>query len=471
SNMGSSQSKPEFNTVLADKQVEDGYNVILSCEAKEEGLEVSWVKDGQKLYCVEGKHKVKQIGKKCVLEISRIQESDEGKYTVTLSNSSGSESCSALVRVSIQEWRTVKWRQGEMLNALRTFNICDEVQELRFLLYGPVGTGKSSTINTIKTIFEGRQYVNCLAAAESTTSHTLCYECYRFVNEEGLFPFAFNDIMGVEGQGGVQNQDIISALKGHITEGYMFNSHAPLSENNRYYHQNPSLNDQMHCLVYVVSADKISMLDKDFITKLKFVRERASRMGIPQVVFMTKVDRTCPLTKDNLKNIYKSKKIRDKNLLQFWLINMLHVEPIFVFNFESFRFANEEESFPFIFYDIMGAEATEEGVRTPDVISALNGHIKEGYMFNSYAPLSKGNSYYNQNPSLSDQMHCLVYVVPADKVSVMEVDFLKKLESVRKTASSMGIPQVVFMTRVDRACQMTKENLQNIYKSKKIREN
>ncbi|KAM9431952.1 interferon-induced protein 44-like [Clarias gariepinus] len=310
--MGSSTSTPEFSTVLADKQVLEGYNVILSCEAKEEGLEVSWEKDGHKLYCVEGKHKVKQIVKKCVLEISNLQDSDEGKYTITLSNKSGSASCSALVRVSMNEWRTVNWRQREMLNALRTFNICDEVQELRFLLYGPVGTGKSSTINTIKSIFEGRQYVNCLAAAESTTSHTLCYECYRFANEEGLFPFAFNDIMGAEAQGGVQNQDIISALKGHMKEGYTFNANVPLSENNRYYHQNPSLNDQMHCLVYVVSADKISMLDQDFIQKLKYVRETASRMGIPQVVFMTKVDRTCPLTKDNLKNVYKSKKIRDK---------------------------------------------------------------------------------------------------------------------------------------------------------------
>ncbi|XP_053352962.1 interferon-induced protein 44-like [Clarias gariepinus] len=310
--MGSSPSKPEFSTVLGDKQVEEGCNVILSCEAKEEGLEISWEKDGHKLYCVEGKHKIKQIGKKCVLEISKLKESDEGKYTITLRNISGSESCSAMVRVSINEWRPVKWRQGEMFNALRTFNICDEVQELRFLLYGPVGTGKSSTINTIKSIFEGRQYVNCLAAAESTTSHTLCYECYRFANEEGLFPFAFNDIMGAEGQGGVRTEDIINALKGHMKEGYTFNPKVPLSENNRYYHQNPSLKDQMHCLVYVVSADKISMLDQDLIGKFKYVRETASRMGIPQVVFMTKVDRTCPLTKHDLKNIYKSKKIRDK---------------------------------------------------------------------------------------------------------------------------------------------------------------
>ena len=34
--------------------------------------------------------------------------------------------------------------------------------------------------------------------------------------------------------------------------------------------------------------------------------------GMPQVVFLTRVDRACPMTKANLRNIYNSKKIRDK---------------------------------------------------------------------------------------------------------------------------------------------------------------
>ncbi|MCI4378113.1 hypothetical protein PGIGA_G00212160 [Pangasianodon gigas] len=199
-----------------------------------------------------------------------------------------------------------------MLNTLKAFKICNEVPELCFLLYGPVGAGKSSTINTIRTIFEGRQFVNCLAAAGSTTSHTLCYERFRFANEAGSFPFAFNDIMGAEAEDGVHTQDIISALKGHMKEGYLFNSKYPLSESNHYYNQNPSLSDQMHCLVYAIPADKISMMGNDFIKKLKSVRETASGMGIPQVVFMTAVDKACEMTKENLQNIYKSKKIRDK---------------------------------------------------------------------------------------------------------------------------------------------------------------
>ncbi|XP_060784892.1 interferon-induced protein 44-like [Neoarius graeffei] len=112
----------------------------------------------------------------------------------------------------------------------------------------------------------------------------------------------------------------------------------------------------------------------------------------------------------------------------------------------------------------MGAEA-EGGVHTEDIILALKGHMKEGYLFNSATPLSESNRYYNQNPSLSVQMHCLVFITPADKISMMNKGFLEKLKRLRETASRMGIPQVVFMTRVDCACQLTKENLRNIYKS------
>ncbi|XP_047671052.1 interferon-induced protein 44-like isoform X2 [Tachysurus fulvidraco] len=211
----------------------------------------------------------------------------------------------------MKEWRKVDWKQERMLKSLKTFQICNEVQELRFLVCGPVGTGKSSTINTIRSIFEGRQFIDCLAASGTTTSHTLSYQRFQIANEGRTFPFAFNDIMGSEKDSGVLNEDIISALKGHIKEGYPFNAQTPLSESSLYYNKNPTLSDQMHCLVFVMPADTISTQDQKFMQKMKCVMKAASNMGIPQVVFMTRVDLACPLTKEKLQNVYKSKKIKD----------------------------------------------------------------------------------------------------------------------------------------------------------------
>ncbi|XP_072541360.1 interferon-induced protein 44-like [Salminus brasiliensis] len=312
--MGASQIKPEFSANLADKKVKAGEQILLRCEANTDGVLVTWKKDGQKLYCVDGKHTINKTGTTFYLEITDAQEADEGIYTIHLQNKLGSTSCSAMVTVEVKEWRIAKWIQDPMVDTLRAFTIGNsEVTELRFLLFGPVGAGKSSIINTIKTIFEGHQYVNCLAAAESTTSQTLHFDTYSMA-KNGSFPFAFSDIMGLEKelQKGVSSNDIISALKGHVKDGYTFNSTIPISDGNQYYLRNPRIKDKMHCLVNVIPADKLTMMEHDFILKMKDVRKAASRMNIPQVVFLTRIDRTCQLTKDNLRNVYKSKKIREK---------------------------------------------------------------------------------------------------------------------------------------------------------------
>ncbi|XP_076857452.1 interferon-induced protein 44-like isoform X2 [Brachyhypopomus gauderio] len=320
--MGGNQSKPEFNTVLGDITVGNGEQISLSCEANNTGLTVTWEKDGYKLKCVQDKHIMEQketeseVWKtKCSLKIQNADERDQGNYTINLKNELGTASCSAMVTVELKEWRTVQWNQKAMVPSVKEFKIDnDQVKELRFLLYGAVGVGKSSTVNTIRTIFEGRPFVGCLAEAAAGRSFTKTYEKYGIANgREGMLPLAFNDIMGVEKgeSAGVRTDDIINAMKGHITEGYVFHTEFPITEKDPKYRRNPSLSDRIHCLVSVVGADKIKMMDQEFINKMKKVREAASGMGIPQVVFMTRVDLACPMTKGNLKNIYRSRKIKE----------------------------------------------------------------------------------------------------------------------------------------------------------------
>ncbi|KAL6488190.1 hypothetical protein MHYP_G00019310 [Metynnis hypsauchen] len=314
-NMGFAPSKPEFVTVFADKHVKLGEDVTLRCEANTEELTATWEKNGQKLYGVEGHISMKQGGKLFILEINKAEEKDEGRYALNLKNKQGEASCSAVVTVELSEWRTVQWTQDGMINYLKAFKMSnDKVDTLHFLLYGPTGSGKSSVIDTIKTTFEGHLFINFLAASEiSDTSHTKRYEKCN-IGKDGLLPFAFHDIMGLEKEdkGGVHTHNIISALKGHMKEGYVFNSTTRLTENDPYYLKNPSVSDKIHCLVNIIPADTISMIKEDFIQNMKKVREEASSMGLPQVIFMTRVDRACPLTKRDLRSIYKSRKIKEK---------------------------------------------------------------------------------------------------------------------------------------------------------------
>uniref|UniRef100_A0A3B1IFB2 Interferon-induced protein 44-like n=1 Tax=Astyanax mexicanus TaxID=7994 RepID=A0A3B1IFB2_ASTMX len=138
----------------------------------------------------------------------------------------------------------------------------------------------------------------------------LQYEKYNV----GDVPFTFYDVMGLEkGQSkGVDTNDVISALKGHISKDYTFKPLDPIDEANRYYIPNPTLNDQIHCLVSVIPADKISMMDDEVIQKMKEIRAAASKLGIPQVVFMTRVDKVCEMTEKDITKLYQSRKIKEK---------------------------------------------------------------------------------------------------------------------------------------------------------------
>ncbi|KAL7868931.1 hypothetical protein SRHO_G00103150 [Serrasalmus rhombeus] len=214
----------------------------------------------------------------------------------------------------IRRWREIPQTQRDMLAYLRRYRICNDITELRFLLYGPVGAGKSSTINTIKSIFEERQFITCLVSTETTASHTIDFQKFTVGSEKsGRTPIAFYDVMGLEeGQiQGVHTDDIIKALKGNIRNGYKF-QRTPISEDSDYYNKDPTLNDKIHCLVSVLPADKIRLTTDAVIDKMRIVRRAASALGIPQMVLLTRVDRTCEIVKESVNKVYQSKKIKEK---------------------------------------------------------------------------------------------------------------------------------------------------------------
>ncbi|KAL7866145.1 hypothetical protein SRHO_G00113920 [Serrasalmus rhombeus] len=311
----------EFVNVLAYKQAKEGDDFILRCEANIVEVTATWEKNGHALECVEGKHSVTQSGTTFSLIIRNVAEQDEGSYTLNLLNEAGSASCSAMVTVvthlfltELNEWRDVQWNQSPLITALQNFKISNrKVRELRFLLVGPIGAGKSSIINTIKSIFAGHQFINCLAASD-LMDFTITYQKHTI----GTLPFAFCDMMGIESDKsqGVHTDDIVSALKGHMPNNYKFNPSVPMCEDHKNqkskYIRNPSVNDQIHCLVNVIPAYGIMLLDNKVIQKMKTVRAEASKLGIPQLVFMTNVDKACRMTYEDLAKVYQSKKIKEK---------------------------------------------------------------------------------------------------------------------------------------------------------------
>ncbi|XP_060716276.1 interferon-induced protein 44-like [Tachysurus vachellii] len=182
------------------------------------------------------------------------------------------------------------------------------------MLYGPVGAGKSSFINSVQRAILGRNAMSALEnSSRQGTSFTKNFTIHKLKKGRGAhYPLEIVDIMGIEPlEGGIKCDDIINALEGHILDEYTFNPVKSISNVDPKYNKDPTLSDKVHCLVCVLPADSVSRMEDDVFAKMKRVRAHASLLGIPQVI-MTKADKACELVNQDLKTTYYSRKIKAK---------------------------------------------------------------------------------------------------------------------------------------------------------------
>lgn len=223
-----------------------------------------------------------------------------------------------------EPWREVNWgKNGDLLNFIENFKISyqnnsDEVSHVHILLYGPVGAGKSSFINSIQTALIGRSGNTAAAnaVAESEKSFTVEYKTHTIRKEmpNEFFPFVIDDIMGLvpSKDGGLSSKDIELILKGHMKDGYKFNPVSPLSETNtQYYNPNPTPQDKVHVLVYVVSANTPELMDS-LVEKMKEFRKLTRDLRIPQMAILTHIDELSDEIEKNVRNAFKMEYLRKK---------------------------------------------------------------------------------------------------------------------------------------------------------------
>ncbi|XP_033999263.1 interferon-induced protein 44-like isoform X2 [Trematomus bernacchii] len=228
-------------------------------------------------------------------------------------------------KVLPQEWRNGPWgNKARDLQIVKDYQPFKEDVQLRFMLYGPAGAGKSSFINAVDSVLRGKITNRAAADALFHGTFTKKYREYKIPKVPGTqYPFVFNDIMGLEKDAstGVCVEDIKLAMKGHVKNGYKFNPISVISEDNQHYNRDPSLSDKVHVLVCVIPGNTAGLKDdnnpsqlltEDFETKLREVRLAASDMGIPEIAILTKIDEACPEVGEDIQNVYKSKYLKNK---------------------------------------------------------------------------------------------------------------------------------------------------------------
>ncbi|XP_065101845.1 interferon-induced protein 44-like [Paramisgurnus dabryanus] len=216
-------------------------------------------------------------------------------------------------------WRNILWIPGQKQDLLKRIKdykpLVSSVDRVRILMIGPVGAGKSSFFNSVNSIFMGRM-TNKAMAGSSGTSLTTQFRTYPLKDgREGKpLPFVLCDTMGLEEQtgAGLDIEDISSILQGLIPDRYQFNPIASFHPDEQKSYRPSSLQERIHCVVFVIDATKISLMSSKLEDKLAAIRKKVNSLCVPQIVLMTKIDEACPLVEEDLQNVYVSSYIKAK---------------------------------------------------------------------------------------------------------------------------------------------------------------
>nr|XP_019598916.1 PREDICTED: interferon-induced protein 44-like [Rhinolophus sinicus]XP_019598917.1 PREDICTED: interferon-induced protein 44-like [Rhinolophus sinicus] len=222
-----------------------------------------------------------------------------------------------------------------LLADLRAYKpYADLVSEIRILLLGPVGSGKSSFFNSVKSIFQGHVTRQATVGSD-VTSITEMYRIYSIKDgKEGKsLPFMLCDSMGLDEKDGVGlcMGDIPHILKGCMPDRYQFNPKQPITPRHPDFIISPSLKDRIHCVAYVLDINSINDLSSKMVANFKQVQKEVLNCGIAQVVLLTKVKNYHDVLQDNFLNMKKSmtsqsQVINVHKMLSIPISNILMVE-------------------------------------------------------------------------------------------------------------------------------------------------
>ncbi|XP_051051373.1 interferon-induced protein 44-like isoform X2 [Phodopus roborovskii] len=244
----------------------------------------------------------------------------------------------------IKKMVNVKQHRKRFLSALRAYKPSgDEVSEVCILLVGPVGSGKSSFFNSVKSAFYCH-YTHQAAVGSDDTSITKQYRIYSVKDGEGgeTLPFMLCDSMGLDerDEAGLCIDDIPHILKGCVPDRYQFDPCKPIKPRHFTYAKPPPLKDRIHCVAYVLNINSVNTLSDKMVAKLKKIHKDVVDCGVGQVALLTNVDNCDEVLDDCFLNMTESvtsqsqvKKVQ--NMFNIPIANILMVS-----NYASERVTN-----------------------------------------------------------------------------------------------------------------------------------
>ncbi|XP_035630978.1 interferon-induced protein 44-like [Oncorhynchus keta] len=221
--------------------------------------------------------------------------------------------------VLLNPWRELSWTEkerGSLRKNLVSFKpACQSLNQVRVLLMGPPGSGKSSFINSVRSVMFGRVLLLPFIGT-ATKGFIKKLKSYDIRSERGGKPTALTlcDVLAL-GDGettGLTVPDALAVINGHAPEGHKFQSESPIKAETSGYRPVPSVNDQIHCAVFVLNACQVMTTSDDLTETLRTLQAEISDLDIPQVVLLTHVDQMCHAVQEDVKFVYSSRILQEK---------------------------------------------------------------------------------------------------------------------------------------------------------------
>ncbi|XP_033730378.1 interferon-induced protein 44-like [Pecten maximus] len=112
----------------------------------------------------------------------------------------------------------------------------------------------------------------------------------------------------------------------------------------------------------------------------------------------------------------------------------------------------------------------DQGLDDQEVGYLLDGHVPDQYKFNPALPLSPESKEFVKNPTLSDQIHCVAFVMDASSIDVLQQKVMERIKAMQTRMNQRDIPQVVLLTNIDRICEETSDDVSKVFFSAAVQQ-
>eukprot|EP00105_Crassostrea_gigas_P045706 XP_019929854.1 PREDICTED: interferon-induced protein 44-like isoform X5 [Crassostrea gigas] len=186
------------------------------------------------------------------------------------------------------------------------------VRAANILLIGQIGAGKSSFFNSVNSIFRGK-ITSKARSGSFEHSLTTVYRKYNIKdhNSGQTLKIRLCDTRGLEEEFTIDPQEISHILDGNIPDRYQFNPSAPFTTETFGFIRNPHLGDRIHCVAFVVDGSTIDVIPEKILKQMKAMQSRMNQRNIPQVVYLTKLDKVCPMVEEDAGHMFHSSAVRE----------------------------------------------------------------------------------------------------------------------------------------------------------------